>query len=153
MTRPGFTVGASGVVDIQQPVQKTNIEIPWTVAAINVTDIDLQIWATATLGLYNPHPEIPGVQTVSVPTPSDAQPNINVLKFKDFKPIEKILASEENMYGENSLTGLIWQINKNMDVAIIGQHLLDMIYKDFVDVTKNEGVTQRALYAKLTLRF
>jgi hypothetical protein len=142
-----------GRVDIQQPVQKTTPEIPWTAAAINFADIDPHKWAAATLGLYNPHSEKTDVQKVSIPPYSDKQQDLKGLKFEDIKMIEAILASEESLRGENTLMGLIWQVSENIDVAIVGQHLLDMTYPDLVDYTKNEGEMKRALYAKLTLRF
>ena len=122
-------------------------------AAINFTDVDLHKWAVATLGLDNSHPEKSDIQKVSIPSYSDELLYVKGLKFEDVKLIEAILTSEESLHGENSLMGLIWQVSENIDVAIVGQHLLDMTYPDLVDYTKNEFETKRALYAKLTLRF
>lgn len=93
-------------VDIQQPIQKINPEIPWTVAAINFADFDLHKWATATLGLYNTHPEKSDVQEVSIPSYSDEQLDVKGLKFKDVKLMEAILASEESLRSEKPLMGL-----------------------------------------------
>lgn len=140
-------------VDIQQPVQKTNPEIPWTVAAINFADFDLQKWAAAPLGLYNTHPEKSDVQEVSIPSYSDEQLDVKGLKFENVKLIEAILAPEESLRGENPFMGLIWRVSENIDVAIVGQYQLDMTYTDFVDYTINEVERKHALYAKLTLRF
>lgn len=140
-------------LDIQQPVQKTNPEVPWTIAVINFADFDLHKWAAATLGLYNPHPEKSDIREVSIPSHPDELLEVKGLKFEDVKLIETILASEESLRGENTLMELIWQVSENIDVAIVGQHLLDMTYPDFVNDTMNEVETKRALYAKLTLRF
>lgn len=140
-------------LDIQQPVQKTNPEIPWTIAAINLTDYDLHKWTAATLGLYNPHPEESDIREVSIPSYSDEQLDVKGLKFEDVKLIEAILASEESLRSETTLRELIWQVSENIDVAIVGQHLLDMTYPDFVNSTTNDVEMKRALYAKLTLRF
>jgi hypothetical protein len=140
-------------VDIDQPVQKTNPEIPWTVTAIDLSDDDLHKLGSAILGLNSPQPEKPDIHEISIPLQSDELINVRELKFEDVKMVESILASEENMNGENILMELIWEISENIDVAIVGQHLLDMAYPDFVDDTKNDFETQRALYAKLTLRF
>ena len=140
-------------VDIQQPLQKTNPEISWTAAAINLTDDDLHKWGSATLGLYTLHPEKLDIQEVSIPSHPDELLDVKGLKFEDVKLIETILASEESLRGENTLMELIWQVSENIDVAIVGQHLLDMTYPDFVNDTTKDAETKRALYAKLTLRF
>ena len=140
-------------LDIQQPLQETNPDIPWTIMAINLTDDDLHKWGSATLGLYNPHPEKPDIHEVSIPLHSDELLNPKRLKYEEVKLIESILASEESLRGKNTLMELIWQISENIDVAIVGQHLLDMAYPDFVVSTTNDAETKRALYAKLTLRF
>ncbi len=140
-------------VDIQQPVQKTNPEISWTIAAINLTDDDLRKWDSATLGLYNPHPEELDIREVSIPSHSDELMNVKGLKFEDVRLIESILASDESLRSKNLLMELIWQVSENIDVAIVGQHLLDMTYPDFVDDMTKDVETKRALYAKLILRF
>ena len=74
-------------LDIQKPVQKTNPEIPWTAAAINLTDYDLHKWGAATLGLCNPHPEKSDIREVSNPSPPDEQLEVKRLKFEDVKLI------------------------------------------------------------------
>lgn len=140
-------------VDIQQSVQKTNPEIPWPVAAINFTDYDLHKWTAATLGLYNPHPEKSDVRTVSILSYSDEKLDVNGIKFDDARLIKAILAYEEGLGSENPFMGLIWQISENIDVAIVGQHALDMTYPDLVDYMTDEAETKCALYAKLILRF
>ena len=140
-------------LDIQQPVQKTNPEISWTIAAVNLTEDDLYKWGSATLGLNNPNPEKSDIHEVSIPLHSDELLNPKRLKYEEVKLIESILASEESLRGKNTLMELIWQISENIDVAIVGQHLLDMAYPDFVVSTTNDAETKRALYAKLTLRF
>jgi hypothetical protein len=140
-------------LDIQQPVQKTNPEISWTIMAINLTDDDLHKWGSATLGLYSPQPEKPDIREVSIPSHLDELMDVKGLKFENVRLIESILASDESLRGENTLMELIWQVSENIDVAIVGQHLLDMAYPDFVVSTTNDAETKRALYAKLTLRF
>ena len=142
-----------GQVDIQQPVQKINPEISWTIAAVNLTDDDLHKLGSATLGLNNPNPEKPDIREVSTSSHPDELLDVKGLKFEDVKLIESILVSDESLRGENTLMELIWQISENIDVAIVGQHLLDMAYPDFVVSTTNDAETKRALYAKLTLRF
>ena len=140
-------------LDIQQPVQKTNPEIPLTIAAINLTDDDLHKWGSAILGLYSPQPEEPDIREVSIPSHLDELMDVKGLKFENIKLIETILASDESLRNENTLMELIWQVSENIDVAIVGQHLLDMAYPDFVNDTTNDVETKRALYAKLTWRF
>jgi len=140
-------------LDIQQPVKKTNPESPWTAGVINLTDDDLHKLGSATLGLNSTHHEKPDILEVSITSNPNELLNAKRLKFEDVKMIESILASEESLHGENTLMELIWQISENIDVAIVGQHLLDMTYPDFVDDNTNDFEIQRALYAKLTLRF
>jgi len=140
-------------LDIQQPVQKTNPEIPWTIAATNLTADDLHNWGSATLGLYNPNPEKPGIREVSIPSHPDEILGVKGLKFEDVKLIESILVSDESLRGKNALMELIWQVSENIDIAIVSQHLLDMTYPDFVNDTTKDAETKSALYAKLTLRF
>ena len=140
-------------VDIPQPVQKTNPEIPRTIAAMNLTGDDLHKWAAATLGLYNSHPEKPDNREVSILSNPDELLDVKGLKFEDIKMIESILTTEESLRGKNTLMELIWQVSENIDVAIVSQHLLDMTYPDFVNETTKDFETKRALYAKLTLRF
>jgi hypothetical protein len=140
-------------LDIQQSVQKTNPDIPRPLAAINFADYDLHKWIAATLGLYNPHPEKSDVQKVSILSYSDEQLDVNGIKFEDARLIEAILAYEEGLGSENPFLGFIWQISENIDVAIVGQHALDVTYPDLVGYMTDEAETKRALYAKLTLRF
>ena len=146
-------VTVSDTLDIQRPAQKTNPEISWTIAAVNLTEDDLHKLGSATLGLNDPNPEKPDIHEVSIPMLSNELMNVKERKFEDVKLIESILASEESLPGKNTLMELIWQISENIDVAIVGQHLLDMAYPDLVDDNTNDFETQRALYAKLTLRF
>ncbi|MCP4611885.1 MAG: hypothetical protein GY845_24545 [Planctomycetes bacterium] len=142
-------------VDIQQPVQKTNPEIPLTITAVNLTDDDLHKLGSATLGLNSPQSEKPDLQEVIIPSNSDQLVSTEELKLKNTRLIDAILASQQNMTSVNPLINLIWQIDKNMDFAIVGQYQLDMEYPDFVEYLKNdvENQTKSALYAKLTLRF
>jgi len=147
-----YDIPAAITIFEQVEVQK-NPEIPLTIAAINLTDDDLHKWGSATLGLYNPHPEKPDIREVSIPSHSDKLLDIKGLKYEDLKMIESILVSDESLRGENTLMELIWQVSENIDVAIVGQYLLDMAYPDFVDDTTNDFETKSALYAKLTLRF
>ena len=61
--------------------------------------------SSATLGLYNKHPEKSDVQEVSIPSYSDEQLDVKGLKFEDVRLIEAILASEESLRSEKSLWG------------------------------------------------
>jgi hypothetical protein len=140
-------------LDIQQPVQTTNFEIPWTIAAITLIDYDLYKLGSTTLGLYRPHPEKSDVREVSISSHPHELLEVKGLKFEDIKLIESILASDESMHPENTLMEMIWQVSENIDVAIVSQYLLDMAYPDFVVSTTHDVETKRALYAKLTLRF
>ncbi|MDT8303267.1 MAG: hypothetical protein RQ760_17440 [Sedimentisphaerales bacterium] len=141
--------------DIQQPVQKTNPEIPLTITAVNLTDDDLHKLGSATLGLNNSNPQKPNLQEVIISSNSDELVNTEELKLKNTRLIDAILASEQNMTSVNPLMNLVWQIDENMDFAIVGQYQLDMEYPDFIEYLKNdvENQTKSALYAKLTLRF
>ena len=140
-------------LDIQQPVQKTNPEIPWAFEEINLTDYDLHNWGAATLGLYSTNPEKPDIRKVSILSNPDEILDVKGLKFEDVKLIESILVSDESLRGKNALMELIWQVSENIDVAIVSQHLLDMTYPDFMNDTTKDAETKSALYAKLTLRF
>ena len=142
-------------VDIQQSVQKTNPEIPLTITAVNLTDDDLHKLGSATLGLNNPNSQKPNLQEVIIPSNSDELVNTEELKLKNTRLIDAILASEQNITSVNPLMNLVWQIDENMDFAIVGQYQLDMEYPDFIEYLKNdvENQTKSALYAKLTLRF
>ncbi len=79
--------------------------------------------------------------------------NLKEIKLEDARLIEAILDSEENVQNENPLMNLVWQINENIDFAIVGQYVLDMTYPDLVDYMKYEDEIKSALYAKFTLRF
>jgi hypothetical protein len=141
--------------DIQQQLQKTNPGILWPVPPVNLTDYELYKWDASALGLYDPHPEKPDVREISILSYLNEPLNLQKVKFEDARLIEAILESEESMKNENPLMGLIWQINEDIDFAIVGQYVLDMTYPDLVDYMKNEDEdqTRGAIYAKLTLRF
>ena len=141
------------LLDIQQPVQKTNPDISWTSATIDLIDDNLHKWADATLGLYNQHLEKSDILEISIPAYPEDLLDVNELNFNDAKLIEEVLTSQENQAGTNPLLGLIWQINENVDVAIVGQHQLDMTDPDFMNLVKDQDETERALYAKFILRF
>jgi len=142
-------------LDIQQPVQKTNPEISWTIAATNLTDDDLHKLGSATLGLNSPQSENPDLREVIIPSNSVQLLDVEELKLKNARLVDTILASQQSMTSENPLMNLVWKIDENMDFAIVGQYQLDMEYPDFVEYLKNdvENQTKSALYAKLTLRF
>ena len=49
--------------------------------------------------------------------------------------------------------GLTWHPNKNMDVSIVGQNLLDKAHPEFDDDSVISTEVQRGVYGKLTYRF
>jgi hypothetical protein len=139
--------------DTQQQLQETNTGILWPVPPVKLTDYELYKWDASTLGLYDPHPEKPDVREISILSYSNEPLNLQKVKFEDARLIEAILDSEESMKNENPLMNLVWQINENIDFAIVGQYILDITYPDLVDYMKNEDESKSALYAKFTLRF
>jgi hypothetical protein len=140
-------------LDVQQQLQETNTGILWPVPAVNLADYDLNKQAPLTLGLYDPHPEKPEIREISILSYLNEPLNLQKIKFENARLIEAVLESEESQQNENPLMGLIWQINEDIDFAIVGQYVLDMTYPDLVDYMKNEDESKSALYAKFTLRF
>jgi hypothetical protein len=147
------TVNATDQVDVQQQLQETNPGILWPVPAVNLADYALNKQAASTLGLYDPITEKTDVREISILSLSNVPLNLQKIKFEDARLIEAVLDSEKSVQNENPLMGLIWQINENIDFAIVGQYVLDMTYPDLVDYMKNEDKSKSALYAKFTLRF
>jgi len=147
------TVTVTDQVDVQQQLHATNTGILLSVPAVNLVDYGLNKQAASTLGLYDPITEKTDVREISILSLSNVPLNLQKIKFEDARLIEAVLDSEKSVQNENPLMGLIWQINENIDFAVVGQYVLDMTYPDLVDYIKNEDKSKSALYAKFTLRF
>ncbi|UCE38822.1 MAG: hypothetical protein JSW00_06245 [Thermoplasmata archaeon] len=94
-----------------------------------------------------------GERTFYVPLSSDAYMNALDVTFEDIEKIEAIRGPEETLWIANNVTGLLWQVNKNIDISIVGQNLLDRIRPELGNdnVTATEPI--HAIFVKLTWRF
>lgn len=142
-------------VDIQPQVQKISPQILWSVQDVNLSVHDLHKWTSSILGLHNQQTEKSDTSEVFITSNSVKLLNVEELKIKNAQLIETILTLQQSTQSENLLMNLIWQIDENIDFAIVGQYQLDMEYPDFIEYLKNDDQdqTKSALYAKLTLRF
>jgi len=79
--------------------------------------------------------------------------NVLDVTLEDIEQIETIRGLEETLWIAHDVTGLLWQVNKNIDISIVGQYLLDRVRSEF----GNDNVTaiepKHAIFVKLTWRF
>jgi hypothetical protein len=94
-----------------------------------------------------------GERTVYVPFSSDAYMNVLDVTLEDIEQIEAIRSPEETLWIANDVTGLLWQVNKNIDISIVGQNLLDRVRPEFGNDNVTATEPKSAIFVKLTWRF
>ena len=94
-----------------------------------------------------------GERTVYVPLSSDAYMNVLDVTLEDIEQIEAIRGPEETLWIANDVTGLLWQVNKNIDISIVGQNLLDSVRPEFGNDNVMATEPKHAIFVKLTWRF
>jgi len=72
---------------------------------------------------------------------------------KEYYQIEAIRGPEETLWIANFITGLLWQVNKNIDISIVGQNLLDRLRPEFGNDNVMITEPKHAIFVKLTWRF
>jgi hypothetical protein len=94
-----------------------------------------------------------GERTVYVPFSSDAYMNVLDVTLEDIEQIEAIRSPEETLWIANDVTGLLWQVNKNIDISIVGQNLLDSVRPESGNDNVMATEPKHAIFVKLTWRF
>ena len=94
-----------------------------------------------------------GERTVYVPFYSDDYMNVMDVTLEDIEQIEAIRSPEETLGIANDVTGLLWQVNKNIDISIVGQNLLERIRPEFGNDNVMATEPIHAIFVKLTWRF
>lgn len=94
-----------------------------------------------------------GERTVYVPLSSDAYMNVLDVTLEDIEQIEAIRGPEETLWIANDVTGLLLQVNKNIDISIVGQNLLDRVRPEFGNDNVTATEPKHAIFVKLTWRF
>ncbi|MCK4795269.1 MAG: hypothetical protein KAV87_66680 [Desulfobacteraceae bacterium] len=94
-----------------------------------------------------------GERTVYVPLSSDAYMNVLKVTLEGIEQIEAIRGPEETLWIANDVTGLLWQVNKNIDISIVGQYLLDRVRHEFGNDNVTATEPKHAIFVKLTWRF
>jgi len=94
-----------------------------------------------------------GERTVYVPLSSDAYMNVLDVTLQDIEQIEAVQGPEETLWIANNVTGLLWQVNKNIDISIVGQNLLDRVRLEFGNDNVTAAEPKHAIFLKLTWRF
>ncbi len=75
------------------------------------------------------------------------------LMLDDIHQIDAVQKPEETLWIANVVGGLLWQVNKNMDISIVGQDLLDGLRPEFGNDNITATEPKRAIFVKLTCRF
>jgi len=94
-----------------------------------------------------------GERTVYVPLSSDAYMNVLDVTLEDIEQIEAIRSPEETLLIANDVTGLLWQVNKKIDISIVGQNLLDSVRPEFGNDNVAAIEPKHAIFIKLNWRF
>jgi len=94
-----------------------------------------------------------GERTVYVPFSSDAYMNVLDVTLEDIEQIEAIRSPEETLWIANDVTGLLWQVSKNIDISIVGQNLLESVRPEFGNDNVTDTEPKHAIFIKLNWRF
>ncbi len=97
--------------------------------------------------------EILNERTLDVPLSLDANMNALDVTLEDIKQIEAVRDPEETLLIANDVAGLLWQVNKDIDISIVGQNLLERIRPEFGNEYLAAIEPQHAIFVKLTWRF
>jgi hypothetical protein len=121
---------------------------------INVAEIDSDKWVLINGCSNSLYVETLSRRTAYVPLSSDAYMNIFDISLEDdIEQIEAIPGHEGMLSIANVLTGLLWQVNENMDISIVGQNLLDTPGPEFGNDNIPATEPKRAIFVKLTWQF
>ncbi len=120
---------------------------------VNVARIDLNEWALINGASNSLYAETLSRRTLYFPLSLDAYMNVPDVTLENIEQIEAIRDPEETLSIANVLTGLLWQVNENMDISIVGQDLLDRLRPEFGNDNATATEPKRAIFVKLTWRF
>ena len=144
--------------DIWQSGYQPISELLSVVFDVNVPEIDLNKWALINEVPKNLYAETFDFQTLPVPLPPEAYLNIVDTSLRD--DIERIQAApnpEGILSIANVLTGLLWQVDKNMDVSIVQEILVDTLSTNSGDGFSIDSIPatepKQAILLKLAWRF
>ena len=79
--------------------------------------------------------------------------NVLDVTLEDIEQIEAVRGPEETLWIANNVTGLLWQVNKNIDISIVGQNLLDRVRLEFGNDNVTATEPKHTIFLKLTWRF
>jgi len=152
-----FETSASITVLIQEDIRESRHQsIPeflQMVPEVNVAKIDSNKLAIKTGSFNSLYAEKLGERAVYVTLSSDAYMNVFDVTLEDIEQIEAIRGPEETLWIANFITGLLWQVNKNIDISIVGQNLLDRLRPEFGNDNVMITEPKHAIFVKLTWRF
>ena len=153
-----FETPASFAFLIQEDIRESGyLSIPELLSMapdVSVTEIDSDMWALINSASNSLYAETLGPRTLNVPLPPEAYMNIFEISLED--DIERIKAApdpEGILSIANVLTGLLWQVNENMDISIVGENLLDTLNPEFGNDNIPAAEPKHAIFVKVAWRF
>ncbi len=84
---------------------------------------------------------------------SDAYMNALDVTLEDIEQIEAVRGPEEKLLIANDVPRLLWQVNKDIDISIVGQNLLERVRPEFGNDNVAATEPKQAIFVKLTWRF
>jgi hypothetical protein len=152
-----FETSESITVLIQEDIRETGYqsipELLQTAPEVNIVKTESNNPAIITGGFNSPYAETLAGGTAYIPFSSDAHMNALDLMLDDIHQIDAMQKPEETLWIANVVGGLLWQVNKNMDISIVGQDLLDGLRPEFGNDNITATEPKRAIFVKLTWRF
>ncbi len=152
-----FETSDSITVLIQEDIRESGYqsipELLQTAPEVNIVKTDSNKLAIITGGFNSLYAETLSGRTAYIPLSSDAYMNVPDLMLDDIHPIDAMQDPEETQWIANVVGGLLWQVNKNMDISIVGQNLLDGVRPEFGNDNVTATEPKRAIFVKLTWRF
>lgn len=144
--------------DIRQSGYQPIPELLSMAPDVNAPEIDLDKWTLVDDSSDSLYSETFDFQTLTIPLPAEAYMNIFNTSPKD--DIERIQAApnpEGILSIASVLTGLLWQVDENMNISLVPENLLDTLSTqsgDGFSVDNNPATEpKRAILLKLAWRF
>lgn len=152
-----FETSESIAVLIQEDIRESGYqsipELLQTAPEDNIVKTDSNNPAIITGGFNSLYAETLSGRTAYIPLSSDAYINVPDVILDDIHQIDVVQDPEETLWIANVVGGLLWQVNKNMDISIVGQNLLDGVRPEFGNDNVTDAEPKRAIFVKLTWRF
>lgn len=152
-----FETSESIAVLIQEDIRDSGYqpipELLQTAPEVNIVKTDSNNPAIITGGFDSLYAETLSGRTAYISLSPDAYMNLPNVTPDDIYQIDAVQDPEETLWIANVVGGLLWQVNKNMDISIVGQNLIDGVRPEFGNDNATATEPKHAIFVKLTWRF